>query len=91
MADHPTTFRGEPGGPESIEWDDRASIHRKDDGGGLFDAMKALHRGTLAEMVAFVRDLPEAERGEYVIEKAGDRQLGADEIMELAERADFPG
>jgi len=91
MADHPTTFRAESGGPETIEWDDRASIHRKDDGGGLFDAMKALHRGTLAEMVAMIRSMPEEERGDYVIEKAGDRKLDPAEIMALAERDDYPG
>jgi len=91
MADHPTTFHAEPAEPERIEWEDRASIHRKDDGDGLLDAMKGLHRGTLAEMVAMIRYMPAEERGDFVIEKAGDHQLGIDEIMALAERDDFPG
>ena len=91
MADHPTTFGAGPSEPARIDWDDRASIHRKDDGGGVLDGMKALHRGTLAEMVALVRNMPESERGDYVIEKAGDHRLDTSEIMALAEREDFPG
>lgn len=91
MADHPTTFRAEPASAGSIDWDDRASIHRKGDGGGVFDGMKALHRGTLAEMVALIRNMPESERGDFVIEKAGDHRLSPPEIMALADREDFPG
>lgn len=90
MADHPTTFRAEPTGAEHIDWDDRASVHRKGDGGGVFDGMKALYRGTLAEMVALVRNMPESERGDFVIEKAGDHRLETGEIMALADREDFP-
>ena len=91
MSDHPTTFRGEPSDADRFAWDDHASIHRADGGGGVLHAMKALHRGTLAEMVAMVRDMPADERRGYVIQKAGDRQLGPDEIMALAAREDFPG
>jgi hypothetical protein len=91
MTDHPGTFRGATTGTDSVDWDDRASIHRRDDGGGVFDAMKALNRGTLAEMVALILAMPADERGGYVIEKAGDHRLGPGEIMALAERDDFPG
>jgi hypothetical protein len=91
MTDHPTTFRAEPSGPERIDWDDRASIQPAEDSGGVLDAMKAIHRGTLAEMVAMLADMPEEQRNRYVIEKAGDRQLSAAEALALAERSDFPG
>jgi hypothetical protein len=90
MTDHPTTFRAEPTS-QGIDWDDRASIHRKDDGDGLLDAFKGLHRGSLAEMVRLIRNMPEENRGDFVIQKAGDRKLEPDEIMALAEREDFPG
>jgi hypothetical protein len=91
MTDHPTTFRAEPGGDERLDWDDRASIHHADDGGGVLDGMKALHRGTLAQMVTMVRNMPEDRRSGLVIEKAGDRRIDLPEILALAEREDFPG
>jgi hypothetical protein len=91
MANHPTTYQGEPADIGQIGWDDHASIHRREGGGGVLFAMKALYSGTLAEMVALIRNMPAGERGEYVIQKAGDRQFGPDEIMALAARTDFPG
>jgi hypothetical protein len=91
MTDHPSTFRGGTTNSETIDWDDRAAIHRRGDGEGLFDAMKALNRGTLAEMVQMILTMPESERGDYVIQKAGDHQLDTAEIMALADREDFPG
>jgi hypothetical protein len=90
MTDHPTTFRAEPDS-DAIDWDDRASIHRRDDGDGVLDGFKGLHRGSLAEMVAMIRNMPEESRGDVVIQKAGDRKLELPEIMALAEREDFPG
>jgi len=89
MTDHPTTFRAEPS-DQTIDWDDRAALHRADDGQGLFDGAKALRRGTLAELVRHVMTLPEEERQDYVIQKAGDRKLDMAEIAALAERQDFP-
>lgn len=89
MTDHPTTFQGENGGG-GMDWDDPATIHRKDDGQGVFDALKAIHRGTLAQMVAHIAALPAVERGDYVIQKAGDHRLDTSEIMALAARPDFP-
>lgn len=91
MPDHPTTFRAEPGDSSEVAWQDMASIRRREDGGGVLHAMKTIHRGTLAEMVAMIRNMPAEERGEFVIQKAGDRVLGPGEIMALAERKDFPG
>jgi hypothetical protein len=34
--------------------------------------------------------LPEQERADYYIEKAGDREYHAAEIAELSKRPDFP-
>lgn len=90
MTDHPSTFKAEITHSEGVQWDDRASIHRSDDGGGLFDGGKALTRGTLAEMVAQVMTYPAGERSQFVIEKAGDHALGRAEIEALASRPDFP-
>ncbi|MXP42429.1 hypothetical protein GRI75_12335 [Altererythrobacter soli] len=91
MTDHPSTFRGGTTDTGGVHWDDRAAIHRRGDGQGLLDGMKALNRGTLAEMVQMIADMPESDRGDYVIQKAGDHKLETAEIMALAEREDFPG
>ena len=91
MTDHPSTFQGEGGASGGVDWDDHASIHMKGDGQGVLDSLKALHRGTLAEMVAMVSRMPEGEREQLVIQKAGDHMLGIGEIMALAARNDFPG
>ncbi|MBC7160017.1 MAG: hypothetical protein H5U21_08220 [Porphyrobacter sp.] len=91
MTDHPSTIRAAMPHSDRIDWDDHASIHLADDGQGLFDGLKALHRGTLAQMVAMVAAMPDDERVRYVIQKAGDRRLEAAEIMALAGRSDFPG
>ena len=87
---HPSTFKAVRTNPDGIAWDDHATIHEKGDGQGLFDALKSLHSGSLAQMVARVSRMPEDERGKYVIQKAGDHQLDTAEIMALAEREDFP-
>lgn len=91
MADHPTTFHAEPADSAQVAWSDQASIRRRESGGGVLHAMQTLHTGTLAEMVAMVRNMPEQERREFVIQKAGDRVLDPDAIMALAAREDFPG
>lgn len=90
MSDHPTTFRGEPAASTGIGWDDMASLHRSDDGGGVLHRLKAVRHGTLVELVRFVTTLPEDERERYVIEKMGDRRFGPGEIAALARRPDFP-
>ena len=74
----------------SIEWNDAASLHRSNDGGGLLSELKAVRHGTLAELIHFVMTLPESERANYVIEKAGDHRLSAGEILALSRRPDFP-
>ncbi|MXP25429.1 hypothetical protein GRI39_05145 [Altererythrobacter indicus] len=91
MTDHPSTFNAGPSEGSDIDWDDRASIHKVDDGRGLLDGMKALYRGTLAEMVKRITQMPEEHRADFVIQKAGDHRLELSEIMALAARSDFPG
>ncbi|MXP43459.1 hypothetical protein [Allopontixanthobacter sediminis] len=90
MTDHPSTYHADPENVGRIDWDDRASLHRKDDGHGVLDSAKGLRRGTLAELVRHVQLLPEEERQKYVIQKAGDHRLGTAEIEALAAREDFP-
>ena len=87
---HPSTYKAVRTHNEGIAWDDHATVHLKDDGRGLFDSFKALHRGTLAQMVALVARMPEGEREKYAIQKAGDHRMGVSEIMALADRPDFP-
>ncbi|MBW8755787.1 MAG: hypothetical protein JF595_16895 [Sphingomonadales bacterium] len=85
---NPSTFKAEPhAGPG---WDDHASLHRSNDGGGLLSDLKAVRHGRLAELVRFVTSLPESERSHYVIEKSGDHRLGIGEILALSRRSDFP-
>ncbi|QFT78058.1 hypothetical protein [Erythrobacter sp. THAF29] len=90
MSDHPSTFKGTPLETGKHAWDDRAALHRADDGDGVLDGMKALRRGTFAEMIRHIALLPEEERGKYVIEKAGDREYSAEEAVALSQRDDFP-
>ena len=47
MTDHPSTFKGDDNHRHGIEWDDRASLHRVDDGDGVLDAAKGLRSGCL--------------------------------------------
>jgi hypothetical protein len=88
--DHPTTFRGEPAPADAIRWNDHASVHLASDGQGVFDPLKGLYRGSLAEMVALVSHMPADERDKFVIQKAGGHRLSSAEIMSLAARPDFP-
>jgi hypothetical protein len=86
---HPSTFKAQPSN-SGIGWDDSASLHRSDDGGGLLGSFKAVRHGSLAELIRFVRSLPEHEQPDYAIEKAGDHRLPIGEILALSRRADFP-
>ena len=90
MTDHPSTFQAEETHRPGIQWDDRASLHRTDDGDGVFDGAKGLRSGTFAELIRQMMAYPEDERGKYYIEKAGDREYHAAEISALAAREDFP-
>lgn len=87
---NPSTFKAESNGPSGPGWDDRAALHRSNDGGGLLYDLKAVRHGSLADLVRFVISLPEDEQSHYVIEKAGDHRLSIGEILALSRRADFP-
>jgi hypothetical protein len=87
---NPSTFKAEPNSHAGPRWDDHASLHRSNDGGGLLSDLKAVRHGTLAELIRFVASLPEHEQGDYTIEKAGDHRLGIGEILALSRRSDFP-
>jgi hypothetical protein len=91
MSNHPTTFAAEPPHEHgTADWQDRATLHRRDAADGVLHGFKAIRQGTFAELVRFVALLAEDERSEYVIEKAGDRQYEPDEIARLYARDDFP-
>lgn len=90
MADNPTTFRGEDSHNGNIDWDDRADLHRVGDGDGVLDKAKGLRSGTFADLVQHLMLLPDDERAQYEIEKAGDRTYSAAEAEALAARPDFP-
>lgn len=90
MADHPTTYDAEPAQTGQIAWNDRASLHRADDGQGVLDGGKGLISGTFAQIINHIMLLPEGERSQYVIQKAGDRAYTAAEAERLAARSDFP-
>lgn len=90
MSQHPTTFAGEFPHDTGVGWDDCATLHRREGGGGLLHGFKVLRKGTLADLVRFVSSLPVEERSHYMIEKAGDRQYHPHEIMALVRRSDFP-
>ncbi len=90
MLDHPSPFGGETGSTGSHAWNDRAALHGRAGAGGLFDGATAIRRGTFADMIRYLAMLPEAERDNYVIEKAGDREYSASEAMALASHPDFP-
>lgn len=88
---NPSTYKAEPSATSGPGWDDRAALHRDNDGGGVLSDMKAVRQGTLAELVRFVLNLREGERDKYVIQKAGDHILRIGEILALSRRSDFPG
>ena len=90
MSDHPTTYNAGPS-QNGIAWDDRAEIHRKDDGQGLLDGAKGLYHGTFAEMVKLMMEMTPEERRHHVIQKLGDRMYNVGEIEALAASSDFPG
>jgi hypothetical protein len=89
MSNAPSTFRAESGQDVHFDWDDGAELHRRHDG-GLLSGFRSVRRGELAELIRFVMHLPEAERRDYAIEKAGDHRLEGHEIAALAKRPDFP-
>ncbi len=54
------------------------------------DAAKGLRSGTFAELIRHVMLMPEDERAQYCIEKAGDREYHVAEVAGLSQRPDFP-
>ncbi|HSJ78201.1 MAG TPA: hypothetical protein VK913_05640 [Erythrobacter sp.] len=90
MTDHPSTFGGETTKSGATAWNDAASLHTADNGTGLLESMKSVRSGTFAEMIRHIASLPDGQRKDYAIQKAGDRRYSADEAMELASHPDFP-
>ncbi len=90
MSDTPSTIHGGDGTPTGFAWHDSAELHRCEDGGGLFHRFKTLRRGTVAELIEFIMDIPEEKREDYAIQKDGDRTFKYAEIQALYRRADFP-
>ena len=90
MVDHPSTFRAKQTHTDGIDWDDRAALHLAEQSDGLLTGATALRRGTFAELIRQMMAMPEEERRRYVIEKAGDREYGPDEIADLAAHENFP-
>ena len=89
----PTTFRAEPSGDpkrEGVHWNDHASIRRIGTN-GLFSDFSILHQGTFAQMIEMMARMSANERSGLIIEKAGDREFGPEEVMALYRRTDFPG
>lgn len=75
---------------KQINWQETVALHLADDGGGLFDELKALRRGTLADLVRYIALLESPERERYEIERVNDHRMKTEEIMDLYGRADFP-
>ena len=90
MSNAPPTFGTDPAMHDGIGWDDFATLHLRNDGGGLLHELKALRRSTVAALVHHVMLLPQPERRNYVIEIPGDHRLELAEIEALAARPDFP-
>ncbi|PZT87155.1 MAG: hypothetical protein DI637_09835 [Citromicrobium sp.] len=90
MSDHPSTYHARDTIPADVAWDDRASLHRVDDGDGVLDGGKGLRSGTFADLITHMMLLPANERSDYLIKKAGDRNYSAAEVESLSEHPDFP-
>lgn len=88
MSTNPTTFQGEPGDIE-FDWNDAADLQRKGDS-GVLRRFNTVRRGTVAELVNFVMDLPESEQDQYAIQKSGDARFEIGAIRALARRPGFP-
>ena len=90
MSDTPGTTQGNAGGASGFGWDDSAELHKCADGGGLFHRFKTIRRGTFAELIDFIMELPEEVREDYAIQKGGDRLFKIGDIRSLFRRPDFP-
>jgi hypothetical protein len=90
MSDHPSTFGGNTSNSGEEAWDDRAAIVPSTQDAQLSNGGIPLLRGTFAEMIRHIVQLPEDDRQGYVIQKAGDRTYSAEEAMALASQPGFP-
>ena len=90
MSDHLTAFGDVPTNAETLDWDDRASLHTVEDGTGIFSGASAAARGTFAEMARQLMAMPADKRSAYLIKKAGDRSYTADEIADLDAEGNIP-
>ena len=90
MSKTPPTFGTDPNLHSGIDWDDPATLHRRDDGAGLLFELKVIRRGQLAALVRDAMRLPRDMRKHYVIEIPGNHRLDFAEIEGLAARPDFP-
>ena len=87
--DHPSTIGNPNDHTGAIDWDDHAALHLAGANDGLLSGLTAVRQGSFGDLVAQLMAMPEEERRRYVIEKAGDRQFGADEVAALAARRDY--
>lgn len=90
MSDTPTTIETSSTGGHGYAWTDLAELHKAKDGGGLLHSFKSIRSGTVADLIAFVMDMPADMQNEYSIDKLGDHTLDITEIRRLRSRADFP-
>ena len=90
MSKTPPTFGTDPALHSGISWTDSATLHRKDDGGGVLYELKVVRRGSLASLVRHFMRLPAGDRRQYVIEIPGDHRLDYAEVEALAAHPDFP-
>lgn len=88
MSTNPTTFQGEPG-DLNFDWNDPADLQRAEDS-GVLRQFQSIRRGTVAELIHFVMDLPEEDQEHYAIQKSGDVRLEIGAIRALARRPSFP-
>lgn len=90
MSDNPSTIEAGEGAPQGFGWNDSAELHKCEDGGGVFHRFKTIRRGTVAELIRFVIDMPEDRQQDYAIQKDGDRTFRIGDIRSLSRRRDFP-
>lgn len=90
MTDHPSTFNGETTGLDEAMWEDRASIVAAGPDAPLGEGGATLMRGSFAEMIRHITHMPENERRNYIVRKAGDRIYTAEEAVALAGAPNFP-
>ncbi|PEQ13261.1 hypothetical protein B2G71_07415 [Novosphingobium sp. PC22D] len=88
MSSNPTTYHGEPG-DSVFDWNDSAELQRRGDS-GVLRQFSTVRRGTVAELIEFVMDLPEDEQANYAIQKSGDARFEVGAIRAMARRSDFP-